>query len=78
MNANTEKKDVLFKLIAKVAADFRWEDLDDKAVDAMLHLNAPALLLGYMRPIVANITNSSVFPVYNLPFMDFRGFSEQS
>lgn len=76
LNANTEKEEVPFKLIAKVAADFRWEDLDDKAVDAMLRLNAPALLLGYMRPIVANITNSSAFPVYNLPFMDFRSFSE--
>lgn len=76
LNANIEKEEVPFKLIAKVAADFRWEDLDDKAVDAMLRLNAPALLLGYMRPIVANITNSSAFPVYNLPFMDFRSFSE--
>lgn len=78
LNINMEKKKAPFEIIAKVAADFQWEDLDDKAVDAMLHLNAPALLLGYMRPIVANITNSSVFPVYNLPFMDFRSDLEQS
>lgn len=78
LNINMENKNTPFEIIGKVAADFKWEDLDDQAVEAMLHLNAPALLLGYMRPIVANITNSSAFPVYNLPFMDFRNISESS
>ena len=69
MNLNNEKTP--FKLQIRVASDFKWEDLDDKTVDAMLEQNAPALLLGYMRPIVANITNSSNFPAYNLPFINF-------
>lgn len=77
LNANMEREQAPFKILARVAADFIWDELDDRAVDAMLRLNAPALLLGYMRPIVANITNSSEFPVYNLPFMDFRSCSEQ-
>ena len=55
-----------------MASDFKWEDLDEKTVDSMLNLNAPALLLSYMRPIVANITNSSKFPTYNLPFINFK------
>lgn len=70
MNFNNEKAP--FKLRITVASDFKWEDMDDNTVDTMLDLNAPALLLGYMRPIVANITNSSNFPAYNLPFYNFK------
>lgn len=61
-----------FQLRVKMASDFKWEDLDDETVEAMLKYNAPALLLGYMRPIVANITNASNFPSYNLPFINFK------
>ena len=41
-------------------------------VNSMLNVNAPALLLGYMRPIVSSITNSSALPVYNIPFINFK------
>lgn len=50
----------------------KWEEMDKKIIESMLRMNAPALLLGYMRPIVANITNSSNFPVYNLPFLNVK------
>ena len=61
-----------FQIRAKVASEFIWEkDLDEKEVEALLNCNAPALLLSYMRPIVANLTNSSAFPAYNLPFINF-------
>lgn len=72
LKTNIDNEKAPFKLRIKVASDFKWEDLDDKKVEAMLKLNAPALLLGYMRPIVANITNSSNFPAYNLPFINFK------
>lgn len=72
LETNIDNEKAPFKLRMKVASDFKWEDLDDETVDAMLGLNAPALLLGYMRPIVANITNSSNFPAYNLPFINFK------
>ena len=55
-----------------MSSDFEWEDMDESMIDTMLHINAPALLLGYMRPIVATITNSSKYPVYNLPFINFN------
>lgn len=61
-----------FKLWIRVASNFMWENLSKKILDIMLNNNAPALLLGYMRPIVASITNSSKFPTYNLPFMNFK------
>lgn len=72
LNINKDNEDAPFKLSIKVASDFIWEDMEEKAVENMLNLNAPALLLGYMRPIVANITNVSSFPVYNLPFINFK------
>ena len=72
LETNAENEKAPFKLRITMASDFEWEDMDEKTIDSMLRLNAPALLLGYMRPIVANITNSSSFPVYNLPFFNFK------
>ena len=39
---------------------------------SVLEKNAQALLIGYLRPIVANITNVSKFPAYNLPFINLN------
>lgn len=72
LETNKENANAPFRITARIAADFIWEELDDEAIDAMLGLNAPALLLGYLRPIIANITNSSAFPAYNLPFINFK------
>lgn len=72
LETNAENEKAPFKLRITMASDFKWEDMDEKTVESMLKMNAPALLLGYMRPIVANITNSSNFPVYNLPFLNFK------
>ncbi len=56
------------------AAKFKWEEHDTKEefIDELLNTNACALLVSYMRPIIANITNSSKYPAYNLPFMNFQ------
>lgn len=59
-----------FCLNISMGANFKWGD-DGQNVDALLSQNAPSLLLSYARPIIANVTNSSPFPVYHLPFMDF-------
>ena len=60
-----------FIITAKVASDFTWdESIDNETVDKLLNLNAPALLLGFLRPIIANVTNVSKFPVYNIPFIN--------
>lgn len=72
LDLNTENDDVPFSIHIIVASNFIWENLNEKEIDSMLNINAPALLLSYMRPIIANITNSSKFPVYNLPFINFK------
>ena len=52
-------------------AKFRWEEEADSKIDILLNQNAPALLLGYMRPIVAALTVASPYEAYNIPFIDF-------
>lgn len=61
-----------FTISAEISAAFRWEDsIDSNMLDTLLSKNAPALLLAYIRPIIANVTNSSKYPAYNIPFLNF-------
>lgn len=52
-------------------AKFRWSEEADDKIESLLNQNAPALLLGYIRPIVASVTVASPFEAYNIPFIDF-------
>ena len=61
-----------FMITVAVAADFEWKELPEESIDSMLQINAPALLLGFLRPIVFSITNVSRYPAYNIPFINFR------
>lgn len=68
-----DKNNNNFPYFIKIAmlANFKWEEELDNKIDDLLKINAPALLLGYMRPIVATLTNNSPYDVYNIPFMNF-------
>lgn len=68
---NHDVDDAPFDMYMKVASDFRWGDIPEEKIDDLLQINAPALLMGYLRPIVANVTNFSEYPSYNIPFVDF-------
>lgn len=54
-------------------ADFLWEkgvytkDQESK----LLEINAPSLLLSYIRPYIAELTGASELPVQHIPFIDF-------
>ena len=62
---------VLGTLLLK-KAEFRWPDsLNVEMVEKLLNQNAPSLLLGYLRPIISQITAASPYNAYNLPFIDF-------
>lgn len=67
-----------FYICATEAARFRWEKDMDEFSDDLLNSNAPALLLSYLRPVVAQITAASPFGAYNLPFMDFTKGTNRS
>lgn len=60
-----------YQIIVKEGARFRWTKESDDKKDWLLKYNAPALLLSYLRPIVANLTAASPFTSFSIPFIDF-------
>jgi len=64
-----------FYINATEGAFFKWEENafnGEKDIDVLLDVNAPALLLSYLRPIVAGITTASKYASYNIPFINFN------
>ena len=61
-----------FHIELVIGASFKWDaTYNEETVSDLLSINAPALLLGYARPIVATITSMSPYPTYNIPFYNF-------
>ena len=61
--------DVPFYINVVISSVFRWkENVED--IKSLLKINAPTLLLSYLRPIISNITGWSKFPAYNMPFVN--------
>ena len=59
-----------FYILATEESMFKWDE-NTKDEKPLLKQNAPALLLSYLRPIVATVTAASPFGSYNLPFINF-------
>ena len=70
----------IFNAEFRMQALFTWDDsLQQEQADKMLELNAPALLLSYIRPLIATITAASPLPEYNIPFINmYELFKEDS
>ena len=61
-----------FNICVKMGADFTWDkSIDTEKAKQLLNVNAPAVLLSYIRPIVSSMTNSSKYPTLDIPFIDF-------
>lgn len=61
-----------FNISVRMSAVFTWDaSIDQDRAKHMLNINAPAVLLSYIRPMVASMTNSSKYPLLNIPFVDF-------
>lgn len=61
-----------YYMSVKMSSRFTWNSsVPADMVDAMLSRNAPALLLGYIRPLVANITEASPVGACHIPFYNF-------
>lgn len=71
VEVGNEKAECPFHIVVHMDAKFSWTDENSNRVERFLNISAPALLLGYIRPVISNITNLSPFPSYNVPFMDF-------
>ena len=68
----SDKTKAPFTVEAAIVSIFSWDKgLNPNIVDNLLQRNAPALLLGYLRPIIATVTNTPRTPAYHIPFMDF-------
>ena len=48
----------------------------DYGIINALEINAPSLLISYIRPLVALVTGSSKYPAWNIPFLDMRKTKE--
>lgn len=66
------EKNAPYYIDMSIVAKFYWEDVfDTETIQKLLTINAPSLLIGYARPIVATMTNSGPYPSCNLPFYNF-------
>ena len=65
--------DAPFSIECAMSSEFQWnkDAFDENTINGLLKINAPSLLLGYLRPIVSQITNLSQFPSYDIPFYNF-------
>lgn len=62
-----------FFVDCEMVSEFNWDNnsYDEKTISDFLSLNAPSLLLGYIRPIISQITGLSSYPAYDIPFYNF-------
>lgn len=80
LNIKIGSKDdtVPFYIEATEESIFKWEEgLELKDVDSLLNVNAPALLLSYIRPLIAQTTSASPYSAYNIPFMNFTDTNKE-
>lgn len=74
-----QNKESPFWLKVVEQANFKWnKDINETTKKKLLNQNAPALLLSYLRPIVSQITASSMYGAYNIPFCDFTIDNDKS
>ena len=62
-----------FGIEVAYAAQFTWDnEVEEKQKQTFLAINAPTLLLSYIRPIVTQLTACSPYPEYHVPFIDMN------
>ena len=62
-----------FKINATIEANFSWsEKIPEDIALTLLNQNAVALLISYLRPLIAHITTDAGFAPLNLPYLDVR------
>lgn len=67
-----------FYIEIEITSPFKWtDDIPEEALNKLLRKNGSALLLSYMRPIVAFVTGQSGIAPYNIPYIDFTKEEEK-
>ena len=58
---------------------FTWPlEMAQEQVEALLTKNAPAMLLSYIRPIVAQLTGASPLQAFHIPFVNMNELTNTS
>lgn len=53
-------------------AEFAWDDcIEESQLEQFLRINAPSLLVSYIRAQMAYNTAQAGFPAFHMPFIDF-------
>jgi len=57
-----------------MSSEFKWEDenMSEEMLERLLVINAPALILSYIRPLVAILTSTSKFSTWHIPFINMK------
>lgn len=60
-------------ILVSMQAEFKWKKgvYTEKQEKSLIKVNAPSLLLSYIRPHLAELTEASEIPVQHIPFIDF-------
>lgn len=69
MEENESKYSLYFN--ATTAANFEWNSSISDNIDKMLRINGGAVLLSYIRPIIASLTMQAGIQPLHLPFINF-------
>ena len=70
-DSDKERKNIPFTAEVEMQCVFTWHrDLSEESIQKFLSQNATALLVSYIRPIIAILTASSPLPAYNMPFLN--------
>lgn len=65
--------DLPFYIEAEMYSKFTWDkEFKNENMQKILKTNAASVLVSYIRNIVANITSSSRYPTWHIPFLDLR------
>ena len=64
-----------FYIICDISSEFNWDE-SIKEIRKMLSVNAPALLLSYVRPYISLLTSATEYPAFNIPFINFKEENE--
>ena len=57
-----------FYLDIEVASEFEWDNIEN--IEPYLRVNAPSLLISYIRPTISLLTSQLGIPAYDLPLID--------
>lgn len=71
------KEDIACYIRLTMKADFVWDknEITDDEAKSFLNINAPALLLSYIRPKIHDLTRDAKITTQDIPFIDFTSVS---